>query len=93
MKLKYDVFSSYRPACKYGSAGEDVIVIRDCGNVMIVQGMDGNRFPILIGSLTTDEVVIQKLALPNSEATQTITKVVQAPKKKAAPLNQQTLFL
>lgn len=97
MKLKHDVFSTYRPACKYANAGEDVKMISDCGNVVIVQASNANRFSVPKEYLTEEEVEIKVeeiniRALPDTEATNPIIKQVQVSKKRAAPINQQSLF-
>lgn len=92
MKLKHDVFSTYRPAHKYGNAGEEVQVISDCDNVVIVQAASGSRFSVLKDCLTEEEIKINMIDLPDTQVTNPIIKQVQVSKKRAAPINQQTLF-
>ena len=92
MKLKHDVFSTYRPICKYANAGDEVEVISDCFNVVIVKSKDGNRFPVPKDYLTEEVIEVYMIDPPNTKVTNPIIKQVQVSKKRAAPINQQSLF-
>lgn len=46
MKLICDVYSHLRPHHCYGRAGDEVVVVSDCGNVLIVENVHEDRFPV-----------------------------------------------
>lgn len=95
MKLKCDVRSGGSGKKLYGLIGDEVKVISERGNVVIVEGVDGVRFPTLKENLTDGPVkVIPKPAAPADTVArlQPIINRVPASKKKAAPIKQSNLF-
>lgn len=95
MNLINDVISFIKKDKKdvvYGKAGDVVIVISDCGNVIIVESLTGSRFPCSPDNLTTEVLTNEK---PTTEL-KPITNQVQAKpvkRQKPAPLiKQQQLF-
>lgn len=88
MKLKVDVYSHLRPDRMYGKKGDEVILIRERGNVAIVEGPDLNRFSVPIENLTED-------AVPTENKETIIQKpepVKKSKKQKPEPPKQNTLF-
>lgn len=92
MNLINDVISCIKKDKKdvvYGKAGEVVIVISDCGNVIIVESASGNRFPCKPDDLSTEVLKHEKPILP---AKPIINPVQAAPVKRTTPaplINQQ----
>lgn len=67
----------------YGNKGDEVKRISDSGNVLIVEGLDGNRFSVLKQDVTTEAV--------DREVVNTIIKPQPGRKQKKAA-QTQTLF-
>lgn len=57
--LKEHIYSHFRQGKKeffqYGSKGDKVDIISDRGNVLIVQGPKGNRFPVESEKVLSDK--------------------------------------
>lgn len=88
-----DAISHCNDKTVYGKAGDEVKIIAEFGNVVIVEGLKGERFPVKKTGLA-EEVKEQILeAAPDTAVTNT-TIINRAPvsKKKAMPINQPTLF-
>lgn len=84
---------SYKDNVIYGKRGDLVTIIRDCGNVCIVECIDGERFPVKKCKLIDEEVEVKKEAVPDATAqNKPIINRVPVSKKKAVPINQQSLF-
>lgn len=94
MKLKCDIRCGCDTKRIYGRMGDEVKVISDRGNVLIVEGADKNRFPVLTENVTDEPVKINtKPAAPDTAARVTKPIINRVPvSKKAAPINQPNLF-
>lgn len=79
MRLLNNVHSQSKKDVLYGKAGEQVTVISDCGNVVIVEGPNGVRFPCKPGDLT--EVL-------TNEKTELKPIIKQVTKKKRSSNNE-----
>lgn len=89
MKLMHDVKSLLDKDVIYGYAGDEVTVISEYGNVMIVEGINGVKFPCKTDNLTTEVLTNEK---PLTEVKPIINQVQAKPVKrqKPAPLNNQS---
>lgn len=92
--LSADAKSHYKYDVIYARAGDQVTIISDSDNVLIVEGPDGNRFPVL-------RVLVSDIPVPKSDTLleQVIPPVPVPPPKKAAvkkkssvPSRQTNLF-
>lgn len=93
LRLKKTIYSSFNAGYVYGRKGDEVKLINRSDNVCIVEDEKGNKFPILLEDLTG--LIIEKTeAAPDDTAApnKTITHRAPVSKKKAAPINQTTLF-
>ena len=63
MRLKSDIRGSFRPEVIYGKKGDEVKIISDCGNVFLVEGPDGNKFPVPADQLEENKIDKKNKAL------------------------------
>lgn len=88
--ISYHLLSDIKSAFHnriYGTAGTEVFLVADHGNVMIVADKDDNRFPVP-AELLSDQLVIRQTTTVIKEK----PKTVRATKKKAGPIQQTNLF-
>ncbi|MBK7883042.1 MAG: hypothetical protein IPJ81_03920 [Chitinophagaceae bacterium] len=92
MRLKEDVRSLFKPEVLYGKQGEEVKIISEKGTVCIVENINGDRFPVNVSALTEDPIKEKPEAVPDTTAVKKpiINRVPVS--KKAAPINQKSLF-
>ncbi|MBK7885512.1 MAG: hypothetical protein IPJ81_18235 [Chitinophagaceae bacterium] len=76
----------------YGKQGEEIKVISKQGAMCIVENTKGERFPVNISALTEDPIELKPEAVPDTTAVKKpiINRVPVS--KKAAPINQKSLF-
>ncbi|WP_276483596.1 hypothetical protein [Paraflavitalea pollutisoli] len=60
MYLTTDIYSSFKHTHLYGRAGDEVEEIGSREDVKIVQGKDGQRFPVCVRYLTDKKPEIEK---------------------------------
>jgi hypothetical protein len=91
MRLKADVVGMYSKI-EYGKAGDEVKVVSEHGDMVIVENIEGIRFPMLKRYLTEEKIIHE--AAPDTAAPNNKPIINRAPisKKKAASTNQNTLF-
>ena len=89
MKLSKEIRSKLKPEVVYGNEGEEVKLIRQDGNVAIVENDRGDRFPVKFDLLTEEYQVS-----PERENQKMIIKPVplRTKKSKAAPQKPNSLF-
>lgn len=81
---------SYKGAILYGPAGAEVTIVSEHGDVLIVQAISGERFPINREELSQD-VTPTKITAPAPIIDLSVPQ--KKTKKKSAPkTNQQDLF-
>lgn len=86
MNLINDVLSHIKKGVVYGKANDVVIVVSDFGNVVIVEGINGNRFPCKSDNITTQIIPSEK---PLTITKPIPHKVEAKTRAKPAPLNNQ----
>jgi hypothetical protein len=92
-KLKENIRSHGKDKTLYGKQGDTVKIISDCGNVCIVEGEDGNRFPVHKDLLVKNAIKKKIEAVPDTTANhKPIIHRAPVSKKKAVPINQKSLF-
>lgn len=88
MYLNTDIFSLMNKGHIYGRKGDVVTMVSDGNHVCIVEGPEGERFEVAKSELSEDKIE----AAPDTAAPVIIPNPGAGVKKKAAPLNQSTLF-
>lgn len=88
-RLIHDIISHFDPYPIYGAAGTEVIILHDHSDMMIVQDGTGNIFHCRTDNLTTDESLVATIRPP----VQPVTREQARKKRKAGPIQQQTIFL
>lgn len=78
MKLKRDIRSHFKTECIYGTAGEEVTIIKESADgVCIVQNSEGARFSCRKENLTESDEISKSVALPENKPVIRKTKTVK----------------
>ncbi len=92
MRLKRELFSVVNPKLKYASAGEEVKLISEHGDVWIVDGENGKRFSVRRDELTDLDEEVKQEAAPVAAAPIKTNNRGPVAKAKAAHIIQKSLF-
>lgn len=92
--LREDISSLFKRSHVYGKAGDVVVIVAEHGNVLIVEGINNDRFPVKPEQLNDEQKKGQESM--TQEATVKIPSAVKKQKKlaksKAPANNSNTLF-
>lgn len=90
MKLKKDIYSTFKRCHLYGAAGTAVTIVAHHGHVKIVEDGTGNRFSVSEDNLIENEGKTEESTKPDFSYLKTESK---SKRKSIQKAHVQTLFI